>query len=271
MFDIDTAQILILMLVGVGVGLFGGLLGLGGSIIMIPVLTIGLGHNQHLSQAAAMIVNVFIALLAIARHHRAKAIRWDVMGRMIPAGSFAMIMGVILSNQFDALTLRRIFGAFILAIFLLALSRIFHADEKETDAIGEPVEVGWGAVVTIASAMGFVGGLLGIGGGPIAVPLLQRLAKLPIRQAIATSSAVMATTSFIGAAQKNAHLNELADAAGEALNFADSFTIALAIAPGAMVGAFAGASLTHILPERLIRIAFLVVLALIGLQMLGVW
>ena len=206
MIEIDFVVWLELLTVGLCVGLMGGLLGLGGSIIMIPVLTIALQKDQHLAQAAAMIVNVFIALLAIARHNRAKAIRWDVMGRMIPVGTIAMIAGVLLSNQFPALTLQRVFGAFILFILIAALLRLFNSNDDESDTVESP-EVTWPAVITIASTMGFVGGLLGIGGGPIAVPLLQRLGQLPLRQAIATSSAVMATTSFVGAAQKNAYLS----------------------------------------------------------------
>jgi uncharacterized membrane protein YfcA len=91
-----------------------------------------------------------------------------------------------------------------------------------------------------------------------------------LRQAIATSSAVMAVTSLVGAAQKNANLSQLTDAAGNTLQFAESFTIALGIAPGAMLGAFIGAGLTHALPERAVRIAFLIVLAAIATQMLGI-
>ena len=55
-------DIVMLLLTGFGAGLLGGFVGIGGSIIMIPAMLLLLGQNQHLYQAAAMIVNVVVAL-----------------------------------------------------------------------------------------------------------------------------------------------------------------------------------------------------------------
>ena len=87
-------ELLILVVLGLAAGALGGMLGVGGSIVMIPVLTLVMGRNQHLSQATAMIVNVFVAAPALFRHHRANAVRWDVMVRMLPFGFVFIIVGV---------------------------------------------------------------------------------------------------------------------------------------------------------------------------------
>ncbi|MHC4947395.1 MAG: TSUP family transporter, partial [Planctomycetota bacterium] len=86
----------VVILVGLGLvaGALGGLLGIGGSVVMIPVLTLVLHRNQHLSQAAAMIVNIFVAVPAALRHHRAEAIQWDVAARMLPAALLFILVGV---------------------------------------------------------------------------------------------------------------------------------------------------------------------------------
>jgi hypothetical protein len=266
---IETAEIWQLVIAGLVAGLIGGLMGVGGSIIIIPVLTLALGHDQHLSQAAAMIVNVFVATLALSRHHRARAVRWNVMLRMLPAGVVCMIVGVIIGNQFDGATLRRIFGVFLLVVFAVYGLRIFQ-DRGRKDA-REP-DVRWIPVGVVGGLMGFFGGLLGIGGGPIAVPLLQRICELPVRQAIATSSAVMCVTSLFGAVQKNMALGSLVGADGKPLNldYGLSLSIALCIAPTAMIGAFLGAGFAHALPERLLRAAFMVLLLWVSLQMFEV-
>jgi len=65
----------VLALIGLAAGALGGLLGIGGSIIMIPALAIFLGDDQHLYQAAAMVVNIAVALPAAIRHKRAGALR----------------------------------------------------------------------------------------------------------------------------------------------------------------------------------------------------
>ncbi len=266
---IETSEIWQLVAAGLLAGLLGGLMGVGGSIIMIPILTLALKHDQHLSQAAAMIVNVFVALLALSRHHRARAVRWDVMLRMIPAGLACMILGVLVGNLLDGATLKVIFGSFLLIVFSVYGLRLFQ--DRHGAPRREP-SVTWVPVGVVGGLMGFFGGLLGIGGGPIAVPLLQRICDLPLRQAIATSSAVMGITSLIGAIQKNMALDSLVGAHGEPLNldYHFSFSIALCLAPTAMIGAFFGAGFSHALPERLLRAAFMVLLLWASLQMLGV-
>ena len=74
--------------------MIGGLVGVGGSIVIIPVLTLLMHTNQHLSQAAAMIINVFVAAPALLAHIRAKAVRWDVVARMLPFGLVFILIGV---------------------------------------------------------------------------------------------------------------------------------------------------------------------------------
>ena len=104
---IDLVEVISLLAVGLGAGAIGGMVGVGGSIVIIPVLTLVMHHDQHLSQAAAMIVNVFVAAPALVRHHRADAVRWDIMVRMLPWGLVLIVVGVWASNQFDGEVLKK--------------------------------------------------------------------------------------------------------------------------------------------------------------------
>ncbi len=118
--------------------------------------------------------------------------------------------------------------------------------------------------------MGFAAGLLGIGGGPIAVPLLQWICHLPLRQAIAASSAVMCLTSLLGAVLKNLSLDQVTEANGNVHHLTESLLLAACLAPTAMVGALVGAGLTHTLPVRLVRLAFILLMVWASAQMLGI-
>lgn len=263
-----ATEIVILLALGLAAGALGGLLGIGGSIIMIPVLT-RLYHEQHLSQAVAMIVNLFVSLPAAVQHQRAKAIRWDVMAKMLPLGVVFILLGVEASNHFDGKVLERLFGVFLLYMAATnALQLIRNKPEPRVDA----QHAGWPAVGAVGAAAGFMAGLLGIGGGNIAVPLLQKICRLPLRQCIATTAAFMCISASIGAVRKNLTLGHLADPQGNLLNMTwhDSVKIAAILAPTAVIGGLVGGRLTHALPLQWVRAAFILLLIWASLSMLGV-
>ncbi|UCD75428.1 MAG: sulfite exporter TauE/SafE family protein [Phycisphaerales bacterium] len=262
-------ELISLLVLGLAAGILGGMLGIGGSIVMIPVLTLLLGKNQQLSQAAAMIVNVFVAAPAVIRHHRARAVRWDVWKRMIPLGFVFIVLGVEASNRISHKGLELLFGAFLIYVIIVNIRKLYDGDKSESD---ESSRTGWAASSGVGAAMGFVAGLLGVGGGIVAVPLLQRICRLPLRQCIATSAAVMCITSIIGAARKNMVLEQLAEN-GESLGLqvTDSLIIAACLIPTAIIGGFIGAGLTHGLPLRWIRLAFILLMAAASGKFLGLW
>ena len=128
--------------------------------------------------------------------------------------------------------------------------------------------LGWAPLGVVGTTMGFFAGLLGTGGGPVAVPLLQRLCHLRIRESIAVSSAVMCLTSTLGAARKNMALDHLLEAADRPLE--QSLMMAACMGPTAILGATYGAGLTHRLPLSAVRFAFICLATWAGLMMLGV-
>ena len=249
------------LLIGVGLtaGVLGGLLGIGGSIVMIPALTLILGKDQQLAQASAMIVNVFVAAPAVLRHRAAKAIPWSMALRMLPAALVMIIVGVVASNHIPSDWLQRVFGVFLLYVIWANLKKLRAA---QNDAVPSEIRTTWPRGTVVGSVMGFSAGLLGIGGGVITVPLLQRVAHLPLRRCIACSATAMCLTAPIGATRKNLALDDLG------LSASDSVTIALCLAPTAIIGGLIGATLTHRLPVRQVRIALIVLLSVASVKYL---
>jgi hypothetical protein len=264
----DSPESIALVLVGLIAGMAGGLLGIGGGVIVVPVLTLFMGRDQHLAQAAAMIVNVFVALPALVRHHHAGAVRWSVVWRILPPGILAICLGVVVSDRADPQVLRRIFGLFLVYVVVGNVARLSGARRQRDDVAPR---TGWAAAGAVGGTSGFVAGLLGIGGGPIAVPLLRRVCYLPLRESVPVSSAVICLTSAVGAVLKNAGLPAIAGPDGVPLGLSshESLVLAAWLAPTAMVGAFLGASLTHRVPVAALRVAFIVLLAWAGAEMLN--
>ena len=74
-------------------GLAGGLLGIGGSVVMIPAMFFIFGENQHLYQASAMICNFFVAISATVAHRKGMLLMENVIKWLIPSALAGVISG----------------------------------------------------------------------------------------------------------------------------------------------------------------------------------
>lgn len=278
--------VVVIAVVGLFAGLLGGLLGIGGSLVMIPALVVLFGQglaepgfagtfptlNQHLYQASAMIVNILVAIPATFSHTRAKAVLPEVIGPMLPASMVAIVLGVAASNLpifsegvggvSGPVLLGRVMAVFMIYVIVMNARKLISPSPGAANPIpAEAPRITVTRSVLAGLGMGFVGGLLGVGGGAIAVPMQQILLKLPLRTCIANSAAVMCASSVIGAAYKNATLGQ------HDLAIGDSLLIAVLLGPTALIGGLFGAKLTHVLPVWWVRLAFVLLLLVVGWKM----
>lgn len=261
-------------LIGIGLmmGLAGGMLGIGGSIVMIPALVLFFGENQHLYQSSAMICNFFVAVSSIIAHRKAETLVPAVLWRMIPAAIAGIIAGVALSNlRFfsggNSYLLARFFGAFLLAVAVYNVTRFFalpmpSVSGSDPDAYQTPllkaISAGIGAVTGLAA------GLLGIGAGSLATPMQQFFLRLPIKHAMSNSAAVIVGISWVGAIYKTATLPQ------HGIPVIDAIKIAALVIPSGLLGGFLGGKLMHILPRHLVRSLFILVCVLGAWRLLTV-
>ena len=112
----------------------------------------------------------------------------------------------------------------------------------------------WKLATLVAVPTGFVSGLLGVGGGTLAVPLQRRLLGMPLTIAIANSTALVAATAVVGAVVKNyAYFLE-------AGSVERPLRLALVLAPTAIAGSLLGSRWTHRLQASLLRNLFVALL-----------
>jgi len=254
-------DILILLVLGLAAGALGGMLGIGGSIIMIPVLTIALHRNIHLAQAVAMIINVCVSVPAMIQHHRAGAVRWPIVWRMLIPATVFIILGVETGNRIDSARMQQLFGLFLIYV---AIDNIWRLVRRKVEPSAEQARDDWWRVGAVGGFMGFWAGLLGVGGGIVAVPLLQKLCRLPLRQCIATTAACMCFSAAFGAVRKNLAMSSLG------LDMSESLQIAAFLAPTAVLGGLMGGWLAHALPLNAVRLAFILLLLWSAAQLLGI-
>ncbi|MEM1212265.1 MAG: sulfite exporter TauE/SafE family protein [Planctomycetota bacterium] len=281
----ETWHLITLPVVGLAAGVLGGLLGVGGSVVMIPAMVLLLGQgltpgfDQHLYQAAAMLVNVAIAGPAAYRHAKAGAVMRAVVVALVPGALIGIVLGVLLSNTAlfagpeGVLWLQRAFGAFAAYVALLNARKWWRARRAANSPRATPAESAAETLLPVQAlppartgalglAMGVVAGLLGIGGGALAVPLQQLALRLPLRNCIANSSLTITATAGIGAAIKLLTLDQHGASIG------DAWLLFACLAPTAIVGSLIGARLTHRLPTGQVRLAFVALMAVVALRLL---
>jgi len=255
--------------IGIFMGLFGGLLGIGGSIVMIPAMVFFFGEDQHLYQAAALICNFFVAGSSVIVHRKEGAIVKDVVKWLVPAAAFGMIAGVAISNSSvfareNSYLLARVFGVFL---FYVVIYNFFRFGSGAGGENGMDIsESRKSPILTILCGlmMGISGGLLGMGGGGVCVPAQQLFLKMPLKRAISNSAATIASVVLIGAFYKNMTLYK------QGISVMDSIKIAVVVIPAAIIGGYIGGKLMHKLPRDLVRAIFIILALIAGIKMIMV-
>lgn len=252
---------------GLLAGGFGGLLGVGGSVLIIPGLTLLFGPEQHLYQAAAMVLNISVALPAVRRHTLAGCVDFRCVRWVLPGAIAGVGFGVALSNTAvfrgaeGGMWLGRVLAAYLLYTAAVNAARLWKP-RAEDSPVNTPRVTATRCLIT-GLAMGGCAGLLGVGGGVLAVPMQQTLLGLPLVTCIGNSSAIMCITAAIGAVYKNATLGT------HGLHWHQSLVLWLWLIPSCWLGSRLGAGLTHRLSVRQVRAAFAALLTVAAYRMSG--
>lgn len=235
-------------------------------MVILPSLHFTFGDEpenvHHLYMAAAMTVNVAVSVPAAMRHRKAGAVRSDLLPTLLTSTAAAMVAGVLVGNLVHGDRLKLFLAAFVGAYCLFNLVRLIR---NAPEHLPEHERTGRANLIISGAATGFIGGLLGLGGGVLLVPMLQMLCRVPLRQSIATSSAVICVTAVLGAGLKMASLPGMHQSVTWAL------LLAAIMAPTAVVGGLLGAKLTHSLPLRGVRLIVTVLLMAAAMKLAGVW
>jgi uncharacterized membrane protein YfcA len=228
-----------------------GLVGVGGAIVMIPLLLyvpplLDVGRLDVKTVTAITMVQVFVAALSgVIAHGRRRAVRRDlalVGGLAMAAGS---LTGAILSHYADDRTLLLVFGLMTLGALALMVVPIETAGQP---IFAERVEFNRPKAIVVCAGVGLAAGLVGAGGAFLLVPLLLVVVGLPIRVSIGSSLAITALAATAGVVGKVA--------TGQ-VPLLPTAAVVLGAVPGAQVGALVSRRLSG---TGLRRVLFVVTL-----------
>lgn len=259
-------EILILLILGIVAGILAGLLGVGGGIVIVPILVWVLSthqnipqiHLMHIAIATSLATIVITAISSIIAHQKHQAIEWDVVKKLTIGIVIGALSGAMIVNMISTEVLRVIFSLFVLIVALQMGFSVQPAPHRHLP--------NWLGTNFVGILIGHLSALVGVGGGSLTVPFLV-WCNLPMRHAIATSAAcglpiaVAGTLGFIitGWDYTNFATGQMGYV------YLPAF---LTIATASLLFAPLGAKLAHTLPVTLLKRFFALFLALVGIKML---
>lgn len=253
------------LVLGMAAGIAAGLFGIGGGLIIVPVLVWTLPAQgvadtalMHLALGSSLATIVFTSLSSVRAHQRRGAIDWPVFWGLAPGIVVGAWGGAAIANSLPTVILQRIFGVFELVVAAQMLLAARPAPHRQLPAASGMIAAGL--------AIGAVSAIVGIGGGTMTVPFLV-WCNVAMRRAIATSAACglpIAVAGSIG------YIVAGWDASGLP-QWATGYIYwpaVVAIVVTSVLFAPLGAWLAHTLPTAALKRLFGVLLAVLGLRML---
>lgn len=252
--------------IGAIVGFLAGLLGVGGGMVMVPMLVIvfataGLPaeHLIHFALATAMATVVFTSLSSVTAHHRRGGVDWRAALSIAP-GIMAGSLGAALGAGFIP---TRPLAICFTALMFFASAQMYQEFKPEPDRrLPGPLGL-FGA----GAAIGAISSVLAAGGAFLSIPFLVRR-NVPMRRAIGTAAAIGFPIAFAGTAGYVLHGLHVQGLPAGSLGFVYLPALGFVVATS-MLMAPLGARLAHRLPVRRLRMVFSLVLLALAVRMLA--
>lgn len=269
-------SMLLLLIMGVGAGVLGAILGIGGGMIITPVLTIMMGLDIKYAIGANI-----ISVIATSSGSTIAYLKDDMLNLRVAmfleiATTVGAIMGALLVGVFSSSFLYVLFGFFLLYSTYNMIRKLFdkkgeqvftghdpivdkfklastYYDKSEQKQIDYSMKNVPGGFIMMWAA-GLASGLLGIGSGAFKVIAMDTIMKMPLKPSSATSNLMMGVTAA-------------ASATVYFFNGSIRPDIAAPLAIGVLVGATIGARLMQVLKPRVIRMIFIPIILYMGVQM----
>lgn len=272
---LETA--LLMLLVGVFAGIMGAILGIGGGMIVTPIVTLAMGLDIKYAIGASI-----VAVIATSSGSTIAFLKDDVLNLRVAmfleiATTIGAIIGALLTGAFDPTILYVLFGSLLIFSSWNMYRKLRAGKEvlkraqpdkwaeklnlnssyydknlkKQVDYQVENIPGGF----LIMLGAGLASGMLGIGSGAFKVMAMDGAMKMPLKPSSATSNLMMGVTAA-------------ASATVYFFNGSIRPDIAVPLALGILGGSTFGSRIMQVLPSKLIRIIFIPILLYLGLQMI---
>lgn len=268
----DLTLIAAFLALGTVVGFLAGLLGIGGGMTMVPLLTFvftrqGLPpeHVVHIAIATATATILFTSTASVREHQRHRAILWHVVAGLAPGLVVGSVLGPLLIGTMSTPVLSGFFGAFVAAA---ATNILIDRQPKPTHKLP-----GRGGLIAVGTVISVIASMVGAGGAFMSVPFMAAC-NVPMRNCVATSAAIglpvaaTATAGFVIAGLRETGMPP------HTIGYVH-WPALLVIVAASIFSAPAGARAAHRWPVKTLKRVFAIVLYALAAYMLwkafGAW
>ncbi len=238
------------LLTGTISGFVSGLLGVGGGVIMVPLMVAYIGLTQHAAHGTSLAVMIFTGLASAIAYGWQGSLDMGVVVQLAIGTMIGARFGALLCSRIPADKLRRGFGFLVVVIGLRMVLPLPVADPIV--AAGSPAAVA--VTVVLGLLVGVLSGLMGVGGGMFMVPGMVLLLGMAQQEAQGVSLAVIVPTAISGAFTHYQKGNV-------------STEIVPWLAIPSVLTALLGSYAAHLLPAAVLRQLFGLLLLFVGSRM----
>ena len=237
------------LFIGLTAGAFGGILGIGGGLIMIPLMVEVLKLTQHKAHGTSLLALVFTGIGGATIYASNGSVDMTAALLLAVTAVVTAPFGARYTHALSERKLKQYFGAFLIFCSGLLLLKPYL-----TNFIG--VVPGYAKIMillTTGAFTGFLSGMMGVGGGTIMIPVMVILTGFTQHVAQGTSLLVMVPTGAIGAFThwKMGNVEK---------------RILWSLIPGIILGTYLGGNIANIIPNNTLRFIFAAMLIFVGVR-----
>jgi len=191
-----------LIFIGVGcvVGFLAGMFGIGGGLLIVPLLIFSYSHSgispsiqTHLAIGTSLFIIIFTSLMSSFQHYKQKNIYWPAVFGIGLSSALTAFGASRLAAGLSGKHLRVVFAVVVIISGIRMLTESEAESQKKLELLSTPSIPG---LIGIGLVSGVISALAGVGGGVISIPMMYYFLKIPLKLTIGTSSATVIITAF---------------------------------------------------------------------------
>ncbi|MFW5498197.1 MULTISPECIES: sulfite exporter TauE/SafE family protein [unclassified Maridesulfovibrio] len=192
------STLLIFVVLGIFAGILAGLLGIGGGLVIVPILVFTLPplgipeeHLMHIALGTSLASIIFTSISSMRSHNKRGAVRWDIFKTITPGIILGTFLGALSTSFMNTNFLK---GIFVVFLYYVASQMLFGLKPKASRQVP-----GFQGLFVAGNVIGIFSSLVGIGGGTLCVPFLT-MCNIVIHTAIGTAAAIGLPIAIAGTA-----------------------------------------------------------------------
>lgn len=256
-------ELIIYLGIGAIAGFAAGLFGVGGGLIIVPILYVVFTHMgydpsviMHMALGTSLATIIITSISSVMAHHQKGAVLWPVFANLAPGLIMGSFLGAGLASQISGPMLQLIIGIFAIWV----ASRMFRGANVVVDESRQlpsrPMQLAAGGGIGVASA------IFGIGGGSLTVPYLNHHGVV-MQKAVATSAACGLPIAIAGAVGFMFYGQQAPEKIENAIGFIHIYAF-IGISVMSFITAKLGAKVAHLLSPAMLKKCFAGLLSLVG-------